>query len=331
MRRRSILAIIPALLTLSATISCVREDQLPCGIWLEFLFDHNMEYVDSFEAHVEHVDVYLFDEAGRYLLTRHCESEELEEGKRMLLGGLPPGDYTIVSVGGLSDYFSFVDTHDMDFVPGVTTIREVKLSLKHEAASHYFPDLWFGTSMEVRYRGDRSLWQIPLIRQTNRFDIALQHSGTSPAADLSSHTVQIVAPEAGAYDYLNHPLIQQPRVYRPYHISFAPEMIDSRAASRLNAKINTMRLLAFERSGYRLAVLDAQTDRELWSYPLLALLENTKPSRRPDGSSLPLQEYLDRQGKWSIVIVYNGTPESSFAALRVIVNGWIVWEDEMGI
>lgn len=59
----------------------------------------------------------------------------------------------------------------------------------------------------------------------------------------------------------------------------------------------------------------------------MTLLSKTKPEKRPDGSVLPMQEYLDRQSEWHIVILYKGDEnvEGGFVAIGVKINGWLLW------
>ena len=44
---------------------------------------------------------------------------------------------------------------------------------------------------------------------------------------------------------------------------------------------------------------------------------------------MPMQEYLDRQCEWEIVILYQGSvdPEDpeGFLAVKVRVNNWLIW------
>ena len=304
-------------IALSISSSCIREDNGGCGVWLEFVFDHNMEYVDLFATRVGTVDVFLFDEENKYLFARHVSRADLRGGNRMFLGGLPRGNYRILTLGEFSRHFRFTDMEDNDFVAGVTTMEEVKLWLCHKGGvAHNFPDLWFGSAVEIDYRADRSVWPVSLLRVTNRFNITLL--GLDQRAAAQSLTVEIVAPEDGVYDYRNCPLTSGRLVYRPGRMS-----LDGGAA---NVRINTMRLFEYEKEGCQLVVRDGNTGDELWSHDLIGLLANAKPAKRPDGTALSLQEYLDRRGEWDIVIIYNNLSVNGFVATRVIVNGWIVWE-----
>ncbi len=208
---------------------------------------------------------------------------------------------------------------DAGFVVGVTTIEETKLRLCHRGeVEHEFPDLWFGTAVNITHRSGQSVWPVSLLRLTNRFDITL--CGIDTQAGPFPYTVEIVAPEEGAYDYRNYPLTPGRLVYRPYLSEHDTEF-----------RINTMRLFENEKERYSLVIRNGETGDELWSCDLIRLLKNAKPENRPDGTTLPLQEYLDRRGEWEIVILYDDMTDDGFVATRILVNGWIVWEYGMDI
>ena len=61
----------------------------------------------------------------------------------------------------------------------------------------------------------------------------------------------------------------------------------------------------------------------------MEFLKRIKPGMRPDGSPLPMQEFLDRQSVWELEVrckVVNG-----FVAISVKVNGLIIWLNDIGV
>ncbi|MDR2910280.1 MAG: FimB/Mfa2 family fimbrial subunit [Bacteroidales bacterium] len=344
-----------AIMVLSSCES-INDDYANCGVWLEFVFDHNMEYTDSFYPQVETVDVYIFDQSGKFVQTIHAATSDLDRNKRMFLGNMPFGEYKILAVGNLTEHFRFTDRNGVDFVPGTTTIEHAMSALKHNGmVSHEFSHFYFGQAVEVAYNADLSVYMIPLIRQTNNFNIVLQTVVKSPensqGAIESVHTVEIVAPESGAYDWLNNPVAPNELIYHPYYLISRIYPFKDETLLETVAKINTMRLLENESNGYRIIIRDVKTGEELWSKDLVSLLADTKigEGKRPDGTELPLSEYLDREGNWNIVIVYISganignedpvdpdpdpdpdpgpvTPNNAFTAIRININNWIVWQ-----
>lgn len=316
-------------------LSCerVKDDMDDCGVYLEFIYDYNMEYADSFDPQVGKVDVFVFDAQGRYLFAKQSRREDLIGGKRMLLGvDLPSGKYKVLAIGGLSDSFTVSDADGNAPVPGQTMLEEVEIALVHqtETVSHEFSSLWVGAPLEFDFNADLVVSQVHLIKDTNRFNLELAEvdgdGGTR--ANAPDYTFEISTSEPAVYHYDNEPFFNEPIVYRPYFLDQGDEPGELSAG-----RINTMRLIYGGDYFYRLAVNDNNTGRLLWDYDLLKLLKHIKPSSRPDGTALPMQEFLDRQSEWHIVILYKeviGGPEG-FLAVGVKVNGWILWLNEIGL
>ncbi|MCD7976665.1 MAG: FimB/Mfa2 family fimbrial subunit [Tannerellaceae bacterium] len=288
-------------------LACIKEDYEACDVYLEFIFDYNMEFTDTFEKEVEMVDVYVFDADGYYLFNRHAEcATDLIGRKRMVLdNGFTVGTYHLLTVGGLTGNFRFSDLNDGPFQPGVTSYKEAKLSLYHETndVSEEFPHLWFGETTVINYNADLAVWQTRMIRETNRFHVTLKCTNTDHQQKKNTlYTFDIITPESGAYGYDNQPRIKEQVTYHPYYLvsGTQPDLL-------AEAHLATMRLFANEREDYRLVVRRTDNQQEVWSYNLISLLE--KAAYRPDGTILPLQEYLDRECDWNIIIYCKEDPE----------------------
>lgn len=290
-----------------------------------------MEFEDLFTPQVGVVDVYVFDSEGVLRLHKHSASESLIGGNRMVLeDGLPHGTYTILTVGGLADPFAFTDMEGTSLTVGQTAIEDVMLALRRtgDVFSDEFATLWFSDPVTVQYRGNRTVWPIGLIRNTNVFEITLESNADFERGgdEDAPYTFEIVTPEGAAYGYDNRPLLDETLTFTPYYLVRGTE-----GRTVASGSINTMRLL-YDLAGYRLIVRDAPTGIEMWSYDLMTLLAASKPASRPDGTALPMQEYLDRQGVWNITLNVD-LPDTTvgFTAVSVIVNGWVLWLHEIGI
>jgi len=334
-----------AILLPLALSSCgtVKEAYVECGVWLEFVFDLNMEYADSFEKHVATVDMFLFDEAGLFVRSYRVATKDLTDRKRLLIDDLKIGSYTILTVGNLAAPFGMTAADGKEFVAGTTTIEQATLALDAAQASHEFGHLYFAPPVEVRYDRDLTRHRVSLVRQTNRFNVFLQTvadnipPGTKEGSCPPVHTVEIVAPERGAYNYLNRPALTSPLVYRPYSLLARVEYNELGVFRETSARLNTMRLIDDEHNRYRIVIREIESGKELWSHDLLKLLAGNKHTLRPDGTPLPLDEYLDRECNWDVVIAYTTevtpppAPTYQFVALSIRVNGWIVWQQAMDL
>lgn len=317
----------------------IRDNMDDCGIYLEFIYDYNMEYTDAFDPQVGSVDLFIFDAQDKYLFTRHSSREELIGHKRIFLGNnLPFGAYKILTVGGLSDNFRITGKNGSQLIPGETTPNETQIALVRSTntVSHEFPPLWIGVTQEVDYHADLSVHPIHLIKETNLFNLVLARSDngqqTKAATSSAGYTFEIITPEGAVYGHDNTPVSKETVTYTPYTLTAG----ETGSEAIAEAHINTARLLHKTAYNYRLTVRSTESGKVLWDYDLMKLLEHTKPASRPDGTPLSMQEYLDRQSEWHIVVVYKGdeeTPGSSgnFVAVKVIVNDWIIWLNDIEV
>lgn len=329
--RSSVLLAAFAILT---SCSPIFEDMPRCELWLEFTFDYNMEYADAFKPQVKSVDVFVFDNNDKFLLTKKANADELTNGNRMLVSNsLEFGNYKVLTIGGLSDKFRISDLNGQDLVAGVTTLQQFMFALQYQSnkVDFNFPHLYFGEVVEANYspgNTTHSIYQVKLVRDTNRFNIMLvSMDGTTHTTDIP-YTFEIVAPESGAYSWENEPAdITSPVTYLPYSLSTG-ETSDI----IVSAQINTLRLLNRSELDYKIIVRDTETLTEIWSYNLMTLLLYTKPGTRPDDTALPFQEYLDRQGEWNLIFVVTEKPGGGpFLSIGIQVGGWIHWLHDIEI
>jgi len=278
-----------------------------------------MDFADLFGQEVRQVDVYVFDENGKFLFSRSSLRDQLTDGNRMSLGPQCSGIYKIFTIGNLSREFTFPDADNNECVPGVTTLDDVRLALKRQSAgvSHKFPHLWVSPTVTVNHGGNTAV-QISLIRNTNEFYVTIDR----PAF----HTLQIVIPEGAVYDPDNNPTSTETVTYSPHHYDTDPA-----AGQITGGQINTMRLLRTHQPGYRIILRDAQTQSIVWQDNLMQLLEESKPATRPDGTPLPVQEYLDRQWKWNITLYIGCPPDDKIIVIGIRINGWIKWFDTIEV
>lgn len=308
--------------------SCIDEENENCGMCLEFVYDWNMDFSDSFKTDVEVVDLYLFDANNKFIRRMHIKREELKNGNRLIFGeDLSLGTYKLLTVGGLSDEFHLTDGYGNDLLPHTTTLNEVRIKLRRysEDVSREFPHLWVGKEpADIIHTGSRTPQRIYLLKYTNRFNLSLRRAdGGSDTGTNNPYTLEIATPEGAVYGHDNSPLRKEKLTYKPHYIEGGntPDEL-------LKAKISTVRLFHEEDYHYRLIVRNSLNGKILWDYDLMALLEKTNPGWRPDGEPLSLQEYLDRQSEWDIAILYGGDivdEYDSFVAVGVNINGWIIW------
>ena len=302
-KTKSLFLIVASMLCM-ASCDSIREDLPRCELWLEFVFDYNMEYADAFNPQVKSVDVLVFDSDDKLLFTKSAEVAALVGGNRMSL------------------------TDELDagnkLAPGTTTLQQVIVSLKRETdvVNFEFQHLYFGEVVEVDHlpsSTDHKIYPVNLIRDTNRFNLALMGYEENKV-NGTQYTFEIQAPENAVYSWENEPTGQGPVTYVPYYTG--PGEISDVVMS---ARLNTMRLL--NRSGwdYKFIIRDANTEAEVWSYNLMTLLSIARPVSRYDGTELPFQEYLDRQSEWNLIFTVVEKPGGGFLQIGIVVGNWIHW------
>ena len=249
----------------------------------------------------------------------------------LLADNLPVGHYKILTVGGLTNHFRVSDVRGNALSPGETMLEDVRIALERisQTVSHEFSPLWIGKTIEIDYKADRGVYPVSLVKNTNHFHVLLAEVGGSSAgrADRPAFIFEILTPEGAVYGHDNVPRVQEPVTYMPYSLMAGegPEVLSE-------GHVNTVRLLYDEDYDYKLIVYDTRTGLRAWDYDLMKLLESRKPMLRPDGSTLPVQEFLDRQSEWRLVILYKeGENPSGFVALSIEVNGWIVWRNDIEV
>ena len=323
-KTKSLFLIVASMLCM-ASCDSISEDLPRCELWLEFVFDYNMEYADAFNPQVKSVDVLVFDSDDKLLFTKSAKVAALVGGNRMsLTDALDFGSYKVLTVGSLSDRFRLSDNAGNKLVPGTTTLQQVIVSLKREmgVVNFEFQHLYFGEVVEVDHlpsNTNHKIYPVNLIRDTNRFNLALMGYEENKV-DGTQYTFEIQAPENAVYSWENEPTGQGPVTYVPYYTG--PGEISDVVMS---ARLNTMRLL--NRSGwdYKFIIRDANTEAEVWSYNLMTLLSIARPVSRYDGTELPFQEYLDRQSEWNLIFTVVEKPGGGFLQIGIVVGTWIHW------
>lgn len=325
-KNKSLILLIISLLLSSC--SRIHEDMPRCELWLKFVFDYNMEYADAFYPQVKSVDVFVFDSDERLLFSKSADATVLTDGDRLLLSeDLEFGKYKVLTVGGLSDNFRISDNNGQDLVPGVTTLKQFRVALRHqsEEVQSDFPHLYFGDVVEVDYfpgSASHTIYQVNLMRYTNRFNIMLVSlDGIAPRSTDVPYTFEIVAPENDISPGENELESSHQVIYSPYSLN-----IGETSDILVSARLSTLRLLNKDGFDYKFIVRDTKTLNEVWSYNLMTLLLYTKPGTRPDDTELPFQEYLDRQGEWNLIFcVTEKTGGDAFLSIGIQVGNWIHW------
>ena len=101
-------AVLSASLFTSCELMTEDRDDCPMGLYLNFRYDYNLQRADMFNDHVGAVDVYVFDENGKYVTMRSEANIDnlrpLASPSYMMKMDLPAGKYKFIVLGGQTSY-----------------------------------------------------------------------------------------------------------------------------------------------------------------------------------------------------------------------------------
>lgn len=297
------------------------RDDCPEGLRIHFKYDYNMKYANAFAKEVTKVNLYVFDETGRFVKQQSEEGDSLKNENYYMKLNLDPGKYQLIAWGGLDDQ-SF---NAPVLTAGTSRLEDLKVALKEAQTSKtdlHFLFHGFNTSDSLLdYNGDYQQYMIPMVKNTNRIRIILQEI-SGEKVDADAYRFEIVD-DNSLMTYNNTVLSNGNTVYTPY-TKGQSTVGDDPAVTVAYAEISTARLIAGHNT--RLRVFRNADNTTVLDIPLIDYLMLTEMEGHK--SAMTAQEYLDRQDEYSIVLFLNNL---SWWNIKVIVNGWTVRLNETGI
>lgn len=122
-------------IALTTMSSCIKEDMDDCPpaiskVALQFDYTYNVKQADAFAAEVKNINVYAFDENGKFFDSYIESREKFETGHTMEITGLKDGKYTFVCLARDRQVMSRAEDEEMEFsfaslTPGVSTIDDL--------------------------------------------------------------------------------------------------------------------------------------------------------------------------------------------------------------
>lgn len=122
-------------IALTTMSSCIKEDMDDCPpaiskVALQFDYTYNVKQADAFAAEVKNINVYAFDENGKFFDSYIESREKFKTGHTMEITGLKDGKYTFVCLARDRQVMSRAEDDEMEFsfaslTPGVSTIDDL--------------------------------------------------------------------------------------------------------------------------------------------------------------------------------------------------------------
>ena len=126
-------------IALTTMSSCIKEDMDDCPpaiskVALQFDYTYNVKHADAFAAEVKNINVYAFDENGKFFDSYIESREKFETGHTMEITGLKDGKYTFVCLARDRQVMSRAEDDEMEFsfaslTPGVSTIDDLTVRM----------------------------------------------------------------------------------------------------------------------------------------------------------------------------------------------------------
>jgi hypothetical protein len=325
---------------------------------VKFKYDYNMKYADAFHSLVSTVTLYAFDENGKLAFQNTNSGDALKDQNYAMSLNVDPGKYHLVTWAGLDNQSFAVPVLSL----GSSTIdnltvktRRVKNTSRSVTSygevgdnlvSNELSPLWHGeisSTDVVLSRSRDTILTVPLIKNTNTIRVVIVQAATqeqmakstSRAISKSSFDYKL-SDNNGFMNYDNTLLADSMLTYVPYLT--ADSVIAGASASSDKVHEVLASITGRAETSYKAVVAEISTARLLTSQtPQLSIVNNTTKKevlptnnlikylnllKEANYSSMPLQEYLDREDHFDMVLFVN--EDQTLLNSVIVINNWIL-------
>lgn len=298
--------------------SCIKEGNNPCPNYLKIIYDYNMEFVDLFHRQGTFLSIFMFDaETGVLVREVKQRMNPFPENYTIKASDEWLGQrYHIVVWAGLdSDSYEFPT-----LAAGVSTIEDFQLKVKDyenqlvERGSALEP-LWHGTLTDVMFTDEEEkTFTVSLMKDTKKFRLVVQNLDENETISKEEVDIRILSAD-GWYDNNNNVLdpIDRAITYLPYYIANDAEV-------GVVAEMNSLRLITDDKRTNRLHITDKITGEPILDISLITYLNALRLLQYSD---MPLQEYLDREDEYYI-LVFLQRKGNEWIAAKIEINDWVI-------
>ncbi len=325
------------------------RDDCPYGLYLQFKYDYNLQRADMFNDHCGAVDVYAFDEQGKFVKTQSEENTAttapLADPNYHMHMDLQPGKYQLIVLAGQDSYSDQLARQRAHFVRQQLSVGDdiTALSIKLDTQSgdiltvdHQgdpLDTLWHGmetTPIEV-YAEKPTYHTISLVRDTKQIHVSLRELDDPTTMDIDDYDLRIV--DSNAHLQWNNEVDETDQVqYTPY-VTWNTE--DLTTATDPNgeelgdvdkighADFMTSRIIyhADAAKDGQLIVTHKETGKQVINVNLPNLL--SRLASYADTQRYSEQEFLDRGYDYNVEFFLRGG-KLSYANISISVLSWSV-------
>ena len=352
-------------IALTTMSSCIKEDMDDCPpaiskVALQFDYTYNVKQADAFAAEVKNINVYAFDENGKFFDSYIESREKFETGHTMEITGLKDGKYTFVCLARDRQVMSRAEDDEMEFsfaslTPGVSTIDDLTVRMGKDNSEEIKNDKEFAALYTAKTQVDfQRLNQngnegtvvtstLSLMKCTKTYRIVLLPY-ENDQADFKPENFDVRIEGSAAWlDHKGQKVKDEKITYLPYNMERRAnydgahtEVNEEPVDQALIYDLSSSRM--FERQNDRRAVRDGDKNNyddkriiitdlrdkdhpiELFNHSLPWFLALCGEKVNPNWDD---QEYLDREDHY-VLMFYVSDKRDYNMITKVNVNGWNV-------
>lgn len=352
-------------IALTTMSSCIKEDMDDCPpaiskVALQFDYTYNVKQADAFAAEVKNINVYAFDENGKFFDSYIESREKFETGHTMEITGLKDGKYTFVCLARDRQVMSRAEDDEMEFsfaslTPGVSTIDDLTERMGKDNGEEIKNDKEFAALYTAKTQVDfQRLNQkgnegtvvtstLSLMKCTKTYRIVLLPY-ENDQADFKPENFDVRIEGSAAWlDHKGEKVKNEKITYLPYNMECRAnydgahtEVNEEPVDQALIYDLSSSRM--FERQNDRRAVRDGDKNNyddkriiitdlrdkdhpiELFNHSLPWFLALCGEKVNPNWDD---QEYLDREDHY-VLMFYVSDKRDYNMITKVNVNGWNV-------
>lgn len=352
-------------IALTTMSSCIKEDMDDCPpaiskVALQFDYTYNVKQADAFAAEVKNINVYAFDENGKFFDSYIESREKFETGHTMEITGLKDGKYTFVCLARDRQVMSRAEDDEMEFsfaslTPGVSTIDDLTVRMGKDNGEKIKNDKEFAALYTAKTQVDfQRLNQkgnegtvvtstLSLMKCTKSYRIVLLPY-ENDQADFKPENFDVRIEGSAAWlDHKGEKVKNEKITYLPYNMERRAnydgahtEVNEEPVDQALIYDLSSSRM--FERQSDRRAVRDGDKSKYDDKRIIITDLRDKDHSIELFNHSLPWflalcgekvnqnwddQEYLDREDHY-VLMFYVSDKRDYNMITKVNVNGWNV-------
>ena len=343
MNYKSLILFPVAALMLAGCNNPVFDDEGDCQThyFMQFVYDMNLKWADAFPSEVNSVNLYAFDQEGKFVKDFICHGDELSQPGFMIELDLDPGQYQFVAWCGL-----YNDGKDMESftvpepVAGQTSIEELTCKLNTQTVGQYADcsdrHLYFlyhgylEEKLPDSQDGASYYYTMPLVKDTNHIRVILQQLSAEPMDP--SHIDFKITDSDGLLAYDNTLLGNTEITYLQWDRQSVSASVSKNEedeediiyADGVMADLDVSRIMADHKNKFFLTITNTETEEDIiFRVPVIQYALLTKEYYEfAYNHTMTDQEFLDREDEY--VLTFFLDQNLKWVDQAIYINSWRV-------